>query len=184
MDTEKNTFNQKKIKKNERIIIGTTALAEVFGCNRKWIEQLTKDGVLEKEGKGTYDLLKCVNLYISHLKSRTGANNDSKSLENEKLKEETALKKAKREKAELELELAKGDLHTSKDVRMIYGGMVQTFRSKMLMLAPKVAPKVIGIDDVAIVKDIIEKDVYEALSELSVMDVKEVAKGVQDEEDN
>lgn len=174
--------NIKKYSSSERIVIGTKALGEVFGVDRKWIEDLTKRGILEKQGRGTYDLIKNVNLYIKHLKAKTIANDDAKSIEIEKAQEDMKLKKAKREKAELELKITKGDLVTTREVKQTYGDLVQTFRSKMLMLPVKVAPKVIGLKEMKSIQDLIQQEVYNSLTELSKLTTDDLEKGGGDNE--
>lgn len=172
-----NNNNIKKYAKTDGIVVTTKALADMFGVVPKRIMQLTDEGILEKVGRGSYDLTKSVLAYVTHLKTRTGAANDSKTLETEKLTEETMLKRAKREKAELELQLTKGELVKTQDVKQLYGGMVQVFRSKMLMLPVKTAPKVVGLKEVKTIQDIIQDEVYTALTELSRLTTQEIKVG-------
>lgn len=166
----------KKYTKNEKIVIGTKALGEIFGVDRKWIEDLTNRGILEKQGRGTYDLIKNVNLYVTHLKAKGSASEDAKSVVNEKDRQEMLLKSAKREKAEMELQLLKGQLVSTEDVKQVYGGMVLTFRSKMLSMPTKIAPKLIGQQNLITVQDILSEEIYAALRELSNSDVNEFIK--------
>lgn len=162
--------NVNKITKTDGIIVSTKALADMFGVVSKRIMQLTDEGILEKVGRGSYDLTESVRKYVTHLKTRSGAADDAKSVTNEKDKQEMLLKTAKREKAELELQLLKGDLIKADEVKQLYGGMVLTFRSKMLALPTKVAPQLLDIQNLVTVQDILSEEIYSALTELSKTD--------------
>lgn len=67
----------------------------------------------------------------------------------------------------------KHELHTAKDVEKCVTGMVVIFRNRVLALPVKIAAKIIGIDNVGEVAEIIDNDLRICLQELSAYDAKE-----------
>lgn len=160
-----------KFEANSGITVSTSTLAKIFGVTPRTIQHLTNDGVLEKSGRGSYILTKAVLAYVTYLKSRTGATNDSKTVENEKLVEDMMLKRAKREKAELELKLYKGELHKADDVEKLYTGIILNAKAKLDSMPSKLAPKLINIDDVNYIFELIQNEILRVEDELAEYDV-------------
>ena len=166
-----NNNNIKKYAKTDGIVVTTKALADMFGISTKRIMQHTDEGILEKVGRGSYDLTKSVLAYVTHLKTRTGAANDSKTLETQKLTEDMMLKRAKREKAEMELKLYKGELHKANDVEQLYTGIILNAKAKLDAIPSKLAPKLINIEDVNYIFELLQNEVLRAEDELAEYDV-------------
>lgn len=74
---------------------------------------------------------------------------------------------AEAEIAELELAKIRGDLCPTEDVVKAWADVLHACRAKFLALPTKVAPVVATETDIAIIKDIVEQQVYEALAELA-----------------
>ena len=162
---------EKRYSKTDGIIVSTRALADMFGVASRRIIQLTDEGILERVGRGSYDLTKSVLAYITHLKSRTGAANDSKTIETEKLAEDMMLKRARREKAELELKLYKGGLHKAEDVEQLYTGIILNAKAKLDAIPSKLAPKLINIKDPDFIFELIQDEILRAENELAEYDI-------------
>ncbi|GAV24795.1 hypothetical protein ciss_07280 [Carboxydothermus islandicus] len=147
-------------------IVSTSELAEILGVTDRRIRQLEKAGVISKIERGKFDLVQAVQQYIGWIKSQYAESDEELDLK----KEKTLLTRAHRQKVELELQIMRGELHRSEDVRRVMNDMLGAFRARCLAIPSKVAPKIQGKTDLAIIQDLIKKEVYEALSELSDYD--------------
>jgi len=134
-------------------------LAEILGITQRRVNQLTKDKVFERNG-GYFDLAQSVQAYVTYT-----------SAENDELRQEKILhERAKRRKAELELGRLENRLHDAADVELLLTGMLVTFRNRILGMAPKIAPRIIGVKNLAEITETIDIEAREALTELSEYD--------------
>lgn len=166
--------NDKKLDKVNGIAVTRKALADLFGLSTKRISQLTEEGVLERVGRGTYDLTKSVRAYITHLKTQTGASDDSKSLANEKIVEEVRIKRAKAEKEELQLKVYKGELHKASDVEQLVSSMILRAKSKLDSIPSKLAPQLVNIDEADYIFEKLDEEIKRAENELSECDFEQL----------
>lgn len=151
------------------LIVNTDVMADLLGYTRQRINQLAKEGVLEKQAPGRFPLYLNIKKYLDYLRYGQGEteNDDTAAA----YWEEKALhEKAKREMAELKLAKMKNQLHDAADVEMCLTNMIVTFRNRILAIPQKVAPKVIGVENLAEISDIINTELLEALTELSEYD--------------
>lgn len=158
-----------KTKIEDTIIVNTETIAKMFGLTSRRVRQLVEEGVISRVGYGRFDLIDTVNKYVTFLKLATTGLNETdveESLEYEKWLHE----KAKREKAEIELAHLKNEMHRSEDVEKVLNHMVMAFRSKMLALPTKLANILVNKNDPKLIEAIIERDVHEALIEISEYD--------------
>lgn len=151
------------------LIVNTDVMADVFGYTRQRVNQLAKDGVLEKKAPGRFLLLQNIKKYIDFLRLDQAGEEESGAAS--QYWEEKALhEKAKREIAELKLARLRNRLHDAADVEMAITGMLVTFRNRILGTPQKVAPKVIGLTNLAEIMEVINTELLEALNELSEYD--------------
>lgn len=108
-----------------------------------------------------------IQAYLLFVQEKAGETNEE---ELNLKKERTLLIRAQRKKTELELQVMRGELHRSEDIERVMNDMLGAFRARCLSIPSKTSPQVIGQDDLAVVQDIIKKEVYEALSELANYD--------------
>ncbi|MBP1924605.1 hypothetical protein J2Z76_000458 [Sedimentibacter acidaminivorans] len=120
---------------------------------------------MDRVSHGVYDLPLSIQSYLNYIKeqSKTGE-------ELSKVTEEILLIRARRQKAEMDLDIIKGNVHRSEDVEAIMNDMLASFRAQLLVLPNKVAPLIIAQTEVELIKTIIKKYVNEALQELSCYD--------------
>lgn len=142
----------------------TNQLAELLGLTPRRIQQLAEEGVIVKASRGQYKAANSIQNYIRYLQDKERAVSDD---DIDYFKERALHEKAKREKAELELAVMKGELHRSEDVKFVMNDMIAAFRSKVLSLPSKLAPQLVGKTDMAVVQEYISRETYEALTELS-----------------
>ena len=153
-DSEKNTYT-----------VSTAEISEIFGISTRRVQQLAKDGVFVRVGHGQFDLPASVNSFIEY---RLDDTKDEGVLD--KTTEEAKWTRARREKTELELQIMRGDLHRSEDVRRVMNDMMGAFRARILSIPSKFAPQLVGLTEIPPIKEVLKQGVYEALEELSDYD--------------
>ena len=164
------------------LIVSTDAMATLLGFTRQRINQLAKEGILEKQAAGRYPLMKNVQRYIEYLRTGVKDKGDEDDEAQAKYWEEKALhEKAKREMAEIKLAKLKNQMHDASDVELVMTNMLVTFRTRILAIPDKVAPKVIGLKNLSEISDAINNELLEALTELSEYDPALFAGGGDDE---
>lgn len=122
------------------------------------MRQLRDEGVLKEESPGLYDLQQCVLRYIVYLRRGSSELNDEK----------TKLTKAKREAAEYENDLLKGNLHRTEDIEKGLKTIFLNIRSRMLALPAKLSPELSTMSgDQGKIFDRLKGGIDEALEEIS-----------------
>ncbi|MFR4350563.1 MAG: DNA-packaging protein [Roseburia sp.] len=147
-------------------------LAAILGISDRRIRQLREEyGLFERgitSGKKikNYCLEKCVPEYINYkLEAET---TQGKTIEREK--EQAEHEQIKKKISILKLRKMRRELHNAEDVEEFLTNMLMNFRNKLLTIPQKIAPLVVGEDDVNEILSLIEKEVFETLEELSEYD--------------
>ena len=153
-DSEKNTYT-----------VTTAEISEIFGISTRRVQQLAKDGVFVRVGHGQFDLPASVNSFIEY---RLDDTKDEGVLD--KSTEEAMWTRARRQKTELELQIMRGDLHRSEDVRRVMNDMLGAFRARILSIPSKFSPQLVGMTEIPPIKVVLKQAVHEALEELSDYD--------------
>ncbi|WP_199794631.1 hypothetical protein [Lentibacillus sp. Marseille-P4043] len=149
--------------KEKGFIVTTSELCEILNLSSRRIQQLTKEDALIRAAHGKYDLTASIQAYIKYM-------NEVPNEELNKTEEEALWTRARRQKAELELQIMKGDLHRSDDVKRVMNNMLSSFRSRILSIPSKSAGPLQGKTDFNEIKGILKNAVYEALAELADYD--------------
>jgi phage terminase Nu1 subunit (DNA packaging protein) len=152
--------------KSKPVVVTTAEISEIFGLSDRRVQQLVKEGALVKVSRGKYDLKASVQRYIEYIKEQAQKTEEELDL----TKEKTLLTRANRQKVELELQIMRGELHRSEDVRRVMNDMLGAFRARILAIPSKVAPRLIAQTNAAVIQNIVRNEVYEALQELSEYD--------------
>jgi phage terminase Nu1 subunit (DNA packaging protein) len=152
--------------KGKTVVVSTAEISEILGLSDRRIRQLEKENALVKIKRGKYDLKASVQRYIEYIKEQAQQTEEELNL----TKEKTLLTRANRQKVELELQIMRGELHRSEDVRRVMNDMLGAFRARILAIPSKVAPRLIAQTNAAVIQNIIKNEVYEALQELSEYD--------------
>jgi phage terminase Nu1 subunit (DNA packaging protein) len=145
--------------------VTTAQLAKIIGKTTRWVNELTRNKVFVQSARGKYLLAESVQRYIQHLQERA-----ERESEVDYHKEKAIHERAKRQRAELDLALMRGEMHKSEDVELVLNDMIAAFRSKMLALPSKIAPQLVGRTEIPVILDMLTREVTEALSELSEYD--------------
>lgn len=152
--------------KNEQII-KSTQLAEILGISERHLRRLASENVIVKNGQGKYLLVDSVKNYIEYLESKNDVDDD---LKNKKVKEEIEYLRTRDKKEKIKIKILEGDLHEGDDVKKVMNNVVAGFKGQLKALPYKLAPLVIGIDNLGELQEIILDNINLALSELSKYD--------------
>lgn len=106
-------------------------VAQWLCLTERRVRQLRDEGVIVEARPGLYELQPTVARYITYI---GGAGKET--LTNERMK----LTRAKREAAELENELRKGEVHRTEDIERGIKSMFLNIRSRFLALPDKLSP--------------------------------------------
>jgi phage terminase Nu1 subunit (DNA packaging protein) len=147
-------------------VVSTSELSEILGLTDRRIQQLVKNEIISRVGRGKFHLPTVIGEYIGWIKSQSTESDEELDLK----KEKTLLTRANRQKIELELQIMRGELHRSEDVRRVMNDMLGAFRARCLAIPSKAAPRILAQTDLAVIQDAIKKEVYEALTELADYD--------------
>lgn len=155
-------------------------LAMILGITDRRLRQLKQDFGLFAEGVATektrknYILEKCVPEYIQYKVNTEVGQGTKKGIEKEK--EQAEHERVKKEIAKIKLRRLKGQMHEAKDVEEFLTDMLINFKNTLLAVPGKVAPIVQGEEDINEIVKAIEKEVYEALSQLCEYDPLKIEK--------
>lgn len=153
-----------KESENQWQTVTTSQLAVILGVSDSRIRQLERSGAVTKIARGKYDLPSAIQQYIKSLKEEMSDDEISK------YEEEALWTRARRQTAELKLQIMRGELHRSEDVRRVMNNMLASFRSRILVIPTKIAPLLLGKTDINPIKATLKDALYEALNELADYD--------------
>ncbi|MCR4436173.1 MAG: hypothetical protein QHH06_10370 [Clostridiales bacterium] len=155
-------------KKMDVTIVNSIVLGNCWGITDRRVRQLREEGIISEVSRGKYNLIECTRRYCEYLREQVNAkNNEGKEIKLNYDTEHALLEKAKREKAELQLKVMKGELHLGSDVEKIMTDMITKAKMKLLSLPAKAADLVIGRKDISTIENILQKMIEEALNELA-----------------
>ena len=161
-----------KVDDLSNVTVNSSVLQELFGVGDRMIRYLVEEGIIEREGRGKYPLLKSVKSYITTLKvansGKIQTNEDDLILEEEKAKHEHI----KRQITEIKLQLIKGQVHKAEDVEAVMTDMLAKFKTKIESLPSKLAIQLEGEDKLSI-QNILKEELADALKELASYDPKD-----------
>ena len=166
-------------------------LASLFGLTGQWINQLTRDGVLKKRdtpaGK-RYNVVESTRSYVQYLRDKAAGRGEKgipESKELEKFEAEVRIKQAKAQIAELEAQELQGIMHRSEDVAALTEDLLYTVRDSLLALPGRLAVDAAGTATAAEAAEIIKREVYLVMGELSsyTYDPKKYAERVRERMD-
>lgn len=134
-------------------------VAQWLCLTERRVRQLRDEGVIVEARPGLYELQPTVARYITYI---GGAGKET--LTNERMK----LTRAKREAAELENELRKGEVHRTEDIERGIKSMFLNIRSRFLALPAKLSPPLatMGGNQIGIF-DELKQAIDEILEEMS-----------------
>lgn len=158
-----------RLASQKELIVNRLDCAKCLGISPRYLDELIQDKKIEgQKGSGVYDLKIIAPSYISYIKagtSKDGLTDIRKKLTEKKL-----------EKESISIEIAKGTLHRTEDVKSITANMLAVTRSRLLEIPNKVSHKVMAVSEIDAVKSILQAEIHTALSSLSGYDPAEYFK--------
>jgi hypothetical protein len=150
-------------------IVDVERVANALNLTRQRVAQLVKEG-LPREKRGEYDPVKCMLWYIRYLQaqvSRLSPNVASQGgeLDSER-KERIGLLRAERELKELELARERGEYMALDDVEKTMTDLVVVTRARILTVANRVAPQLVG-ESQAVIEAKLDRALKDALTALA-----------------
>jgi phage terminase Nu1 subunit (DNA packaging protein) len=148
-------------------------LAKLMGISVRRFRELRDEGVLPDAEKGEYDVEVVMPIYCEHLRhvaAGRGASPTAKSIEY------LRLMKARADKAEMEAAEMRGMLIPVDQIAGPLHSAVIIMKTRMLAVPSKCAPLVAGVNSITAVERVIRDHIYEALSDLSKVEVIRSAK--------
>lgn len=147
---------------NEQIVaIG--ALGRVINLSDRRIQQLMKEGVLERHEKGRYPFLSNVKAYVVYLQARAdggGTVIDLEDARKRKLGAEARL-------AEIELQKAEEEIISVDAHSEVIGKIADVVRGRLTAIPSKTAPALALENKQTVCKEIVEHEIRECLQEVS-----------------
>ncbi|MFA5424421.1 MAG: hypothetical protein WC374_11255 [Phycisphaerae bacterium] len=131
----------------------------MLGITDRQVRNLVKDGVFERTGRGQYDIDSCVFAYIRYL--RETLKGDSESLTDQR----TRLVRAQADKAELDLEVARGNNLPLDLCGNFMHSILNAVRSRLLAMASTLKTDIPGLDNETVIA--IDNHIRDVLSEVS-----------------
>ena len=144
------------IARNDAMRLYTSkVIADWLGLTERRVRQLRDEGIIEEQAPGLYDLRATTRRYISYLRSGSLAD------------ERAGLTRAKREAAEMENALRRGELHRTEEIETGIKTMLLNIRGRFLSLPAKLSPALAAMGgDQASIFDELKHAIDETLEEL------------------
>jgi len=155
------------------IFVKTADICAMTGKSNQWIGQLVSQGTLNKKSTphgSLFDLLATMRAYTAMLEERLNTAKEKKAdnaAEKEKQEAEISIKKAKAIITVLEAKELQGKMHRSEDVAAMTEDLIYNIRSMLLALPGRLAVDVASTQDPAEAAEIIRREVYKIMEELS-----------------
>ena len=146
-------------------LVSSPELAELFGVTDRYIRMLAKDEIVKKSGtRGKYLLAESVKGFIEFLRDSSSVDVDLKEV---KLKKETEKIAKDIELKAIKISELKNELHSADIVRKVMTVMLTNLKGKLLAVPNKIAPLVVGCDNLGDIQDIVLSSIEDVLLELS-----------------
>lgn len=158
---------------NGNIVVNTQTLASILGIGVRHLYTLCDEGVIKRTstGKGKFPLIQSVKDYINYIQVKSDVKEAKVNDPKQKYDIEHALlEQAKREKAEIQLNLMKGTTYAAEDVEREMIKMLSACRARLLAIPTKLAPRIVIQNDTSKVETMLRNEVHTALQELSEYD--------------
>ena len=143
--------------------VGALTVARVLGMSRQSVHKLVQKAIIQKDEHSRIDLFKAVPLYISYVRSGREAGERAAADYNE---EKARLTRAQADTAELALLEKSGVVIPADEAVLAWEAMLTNCKNKLLAIPSKAAPMLAAETDTAIVLDLLEDYVRDALTEL------------------
>ena len=142
-------------------------LSEILGISERQIQRLAKENVIHKNDKGKYLFYKSVISYINYLRELEGT---PQQLQEETLKNEIDYLQTRDRKENIKIKILEADLHEANDVKRVMNNIIAGFKGQLQTIPYKLAPLIIGVENLGELQEIISDNINSILKELSEYD--------------
>lgn len=142
----------------------TTELAMILGITARRVQQMAQDGTIIAVKRGRFNLAESVQRYIAFISSK---DKDISQQDKARQDAEVSIKKAKAVIAVMEAQELQGKMHRSEDVESMTEDLIYAIRGMLVALPGRLAVDTAAAETPAEVSEIIRKEVYKIMSELS-----------------
>ena len=154
------------------IYIKTADVCSIIGKSNQWVGQLISQGTISKESTphgAMFNLKETIRAYCNMLDSRARPAEDQAQIaaEKERTNAEIGIKKARAVKFTLEATELQGRMHRSEDVAHMTEDLIYSIRGMLMALPGRLAIDAANLTDPAEVSELIRKEVYGLMEELS-----------------
>jgi phage terminase Nu1 subunit (DNA packaging protein) len=143
-------------------------IAQALNLTEQRVHQLVREG-LPKEGRGLFDPVKCMLFYVRYLQ-RALEKKSMPTLDGafvgERV-ERVRLLRAHADLREMELASQRSSVIPVADYERTLAAIILTIKARVMAIAPRVAPEIIGQTSRTMVQALIEKQCKEALTYLA-----------------
>jgi len=136
--------------------------ANHLGIQQPTLTRLIKEGIIDKQDRGKYEVDAVRLQYLKHIRNLAGNNNNNLELGAERAR----LAKEQADAKEMENAVERGDLVYIEKVARQFEQQLTKARNKLLAAPTKVAAEAHAAATVKEVREIIEEAIIEALDEL------------------
>ncbi len=141
-------------------------LAVVLNLTSRRIRQLADEGIIHSVSKNQYPLAESVAAYQKYLKTQLPSDENADLAAKEK-KATVKLKESKANIAEMQAKELAGQMHRSEDVEAMTSDLIYAVRGALMALPGRLAVNVMQAKTAAEASDIIRKEIYQVMDELS-----------------
>lgn len=142
------------------IDVSVVVIAKMLNLTERRIQQLTKQGIFDKSGRGKYNLLHVASKYIRYLQEKDSEERSDLQTEKTRLTRHQANNEALKEA------INRRELIPAPDIIEAWSEMVGAMRARLLALPGRLANRVMSFDTVRDAEDYAREEVYSALQEL------------------
>lgn len=144
--------------------VSTTELASILGVSARRIQQMAQDGTIVAVKRGSFNLADSIQRYITFISPK---NKDISPQDKAKQDAEVSIKKAKAVISVLEAQELQGKMHRAEDVAAMTEDLIYAIRGMLVALPGRLAVDVATAKTPAEASEIIRKEIYKAMKELS-----------------
>lgn len=153
------------VKKNQ--YIRANLLAELLGISDRHLRRLASENVIKKNGQGKYYFMENVHAYIEYIANLNDAPQD--------LKEKKLEVEIKKGQKDIDLKVLKikeitNELHPAKVIEQVMTNMLANVKGRLMSMPNKIAPMVLGIENIGEIQEMIDTELRAILLELSEYD--------------
>lgn len=146
--------------------VSTTELACILGITGRRIRQLVEDGQLEKVGRGRFALGDSLQRYIKSL-STVSLDAEDRSNDKARRRADAVIKASKATVAKMEAQELQAKMHRAEDVAAMTEDLIRAIKEAINTLPDRLAVDVAAAPTPAEAAEIIRKEVYRVMRELS-----------------